>query len=87
MNKHVNFKFEYDEEGVYTRSDHYNFARKGIPIAFFFSGFHPDYHRPTDTMEKLNYEKLTNASKLGYLLVATTANRAGAFVKDVTGGG
>lgn len=87
VNKFVNFKFEYDEEGVYTRSDHYNFARKGIPIAFFFSGFHPDYHRPTDTMEKLNYEKLTNAAKLGYLLVATTANRAGAFAKDVSGGG
>ncbi|MCW5943025.1 MAG: M28 family peptidase [Fimbriimonadaceae bacterium] len=87
VNKFVNFKFEYDEEGVYTRSDHYNFARKGIPIAFFFSGFHPDYHRPTDTMEKLNYEKLTNASKLGYLLVATTANRASAFVKDVAASG
>ena len=42
---HIGFVFEYDQEGVYERSDHYNFARKGIPIAFFFTGFHKDYHR------------------------------------------
>ncbi|MBW7928849.1 MAG: M20/M25/M40 family metallo-hydrolase, partial [Fimbriimonadaceae bacterium] len=66
INEHVNFQFEYDEEGVYTRSDHYNFARKGVPIAFFFSGFHPDYHQPTDTPDKINYDKVLNASKLAY---------------------
>lgn len=87
INEHVNFQFEYDEEGVYTRSDHYNFARKGVPIAFFFSGFHPDYHQPTDTPDKINYDKVLNASKLAYLLVATTADREKMFDKDVSGGG
>ncbi len=87
INEHVNFQFEYDEEGVYTRSDHYNFARKGVPIAFFFSGLHPDYHQPTDTPDKINYTKLLNAAKLAYLLVSTTADREKMFDKDVSGGG
>jgi hypothetical protein len=39
-----------DPEGVYTRSDHYSYAAKGIPIAFFTTGLHPDYHRVTDTV-------------------------------------
>ncbi|MCA9323361.1 MAG: M28 family peptidase, partial [Planctomycetes bacterium] len=51
-NEHVGFEFEFDEESVWNRSDHYNFAKKGIPIVFVFSGFHPDYHKPTDTVDK-----------------------------------
>jgi Zn-dependent M28 family amino/carboxypeptidase len=74
-NRHVNFTFEYDEESVYTRSDHYSFARKGIPIAFFFSGFHPDYHQATDTVEKINFEKLANTAKLVYLTAFAVADR------------
>lgn len=80
-NKYVNFKFEYDEEGVYGRSDHINFARKGIPIAFLFSGFHPDYHQPGDTVDKINYDKATNASKLAYIAVSMSANRTEPFKK------
>jgi hypothetical protein len=81
-NKHVNFKFEYDEENVYTRSDHYMFAQKGIPIAFVFSGFHPDYHQPTDTPDKINYEKLANTAKLYYLAASMAANLGHALKKD-----
>jgi Zn-dependent M28 family amino/carboxypeptidase len=72
--KYVGFRFKYDAEDVYTRSDHYNFAKVGIPIAFLFDGFHPDYHRPTDTIEKIDWAKLTNAAKLYYLTGLTTAN-------------
>lgn len=89
QNKHIGFKFEYDEEDVYTRSDHYNFAAKGIPIAFIFSGFHPDYHRPTDTIEKINFDKIVNSAKLFYLTAWQAANRPVRFAKDVkppTGG-
>lgn len=86
MNKHIGFKFKYDSEDVYTRSDHYNFAAKGIPIAFLFDGFHPDYHRPTDTPDKINYEKLTNAAKLFFLCVDGAANREKPFAKDVPQG-
>lgn len=86
-NQFVNFKFKYDAEDVYTRSDHYNFAVKGIPIAFLFDGFHPDYHQPTDTIEKINFDKLTNAAKLFYLVALRSANRDAAFKKDVPQGG
>lgn len=83
-NKHVNLKFEYDEEGVYTRSDHYSFASKGVPAAFIFSGFHPDYHQPTDTVDKINFEKVLNASRLFYLVAFDAANRPEAYRREVT---
>jgi len=75
QNRYVGFTFEYDEEDVYTRSDHYMFARKGIPVAFFFSGFHPDYHRPTDTVDKINFEKLANHARLVFLVAHAAADR------------
>lgn len=86
LNQYVNFRFKYDSEDVYTRSDHYAFAAKGIPAAFLFCGFHPDYHQPTDTPDKINYEKVTNAAKLFYMTALQAANRDRAFTKDVTGG-
>src|SRR5438105_11660054 len=73
-NKHVNFRFKWEHEDVYTRSDHYMFAAKGIPIAFLFDGFHPDYHQPTDTVDKINFDKLSNAARLFYLVANDAAN-------------
>ena len=46
------------QERFYFRSDHYNFARKGVPILFFFNGVHEDYHQPSDTPDKIDYLKL-----------------------------
>ena len=66
-NKHVKLSFEFDEEGVFGRSDQANFYRKGTSVAFLFGGFHPDYHRPTDEPSKINYEKIAAAAKLYYL--------------------
>ena len=86
MNKHVGFTFEYDEEDVYSRSDHAMFARKGVPIAFVFSGFHPDYHRPTDTIEKINFDKIVNTSKLFYLVAASAADAPQKLRREVRGG-
>lgn len=74
-NEHIGFEFEYDEEDVYRRSDHYSFAAKGVPIAFVFSGFHKDYHRPTDTIDKINFEKIENTAKLIYLVAFEAADR------------
>ena len=85
MNKYVGFRFKYDAEDVYERSDHYNFAAKGIPIAFLFDGFHPDYHQPTDTIDKIDWNKLTNAARLYYLTLMKIANDPQAPVKDVKG--
>lgn len=85
VNKHVGFRFKYDAEDVYTRSDHYAFASRGVPVAFTFSGFHPDYHQPTDTIEKINFDKIANTARLFYLTASTAANMDERIKKD--GGG
>jgi hypothetical protein len=82
-NESIGWKFKYDAEDVYTRSDHYNFARKGIPIAFFFTGFHPDYHQPTDTVDKINFDKIANTAKLVYLTIHQLGDYKGMLPHDV----
>ena len=51
---------------MFYRSDHFNFARYGVPIAFFFTGFHADYHEPTDTVDKIEFDKLRRVTKYVY---------------------
>jgi Zn-dependent M28 family amino/carboxypeptidase len=58
----------------YFRSDHYNFARKGVPILFFFNGTHEDYHRPSDQVEKIDGEKSARIVKLLFYLGLDVAN-------------
>jgi len=58
------YNAEDDRNRYYYRSDHYNFARKGIPVIFYFNGEHKDYHKPTDTAEKINYKLLETRTKL-----------------------
>lgn len=72
-NKSVNFVFEYDEEGVFGRSDQANFYAQGTSVAFLFGGFHPDYHQPGDLPEKINYDKIASAAKLFYLTIFLAA--------------
>ena len=55
-----------DPEGVYTRSDHYSYAAKGIPIAFFTTGLHPDYHKVSDTVDKITFPKMARIAQLVY---------------------
>lgn len=62
------YNAEDDPNRYYYRSDHYNFAEKGIPSIFYFSGVHADYHRTTDTIEKINFEK---TAKIGQLIFHT----------------
>jgi hypothetical protein len=64
------------QENFYIRSDHYNFARKGVPILFFFNGTHPDYHRPSDTVDKIDAEKESRIVKLVFYLGLEVANAA-----------
>ncbi|MGN6392225.1 MAG: M20/M25/M40 family metallo-hydrolase [Gemmatimonadales bacterium] len=64
------------EERFYFRSDHYNFARKGIPILFFFNGVHPDYHRVTDSPDKIDSEKESRILRLVYYLGQAVGNAA-----------
>ncbi len=62
------------EERFYFRSDHYNFARKGVPILFFFNGVHADYHRVTDSPDKINSEKESRILRLLFYLGQDIAN-------------
>lgn len=72
-NRSIGFRFEYDQEGVFGRSDQANFYRAGIPVAFLFGGFHPDYHRTGDDIEKINYKKVASAARLFYLSIYKAA--------------
>ena len=73
-NKYVHFDFEYDEEGVFGRSDQANFFNKAhTSVAFLFGGFHPDYHRPTDQISKINFDKIAAAAKLYYTSIYLAA--------------
>lgn len=53
-----------DPNKFYYRSDHYNFIKNGIPAIFYFSGVHEDYHKPTDTVDKIEFEKMTEIARL-----------------------
>src|SRR5579883_883472 len=66
-----------DGRRIFYRSDHYNFARMGIPIAFFTLGLHPDYHRPTDTVEKIDYKEMQVVSKTVAAIAWTLGNQEG----------
>ena len=66
QNERAGFDLEYDQEGLFSRSDHANFARQGVPIAFFFTGLHRDYHQPSDTPDKIHYEKLLRVATYVY---------------------
>ena len=73
---------ENDPNRFYYRSDHYNFAKNNIPIIFYFNGTHEDYHRPSDTPDKINYEVLAKRTKLVFFTAWELANRAERVVVD-----
>lgn len=81
-NERAGFELEWDEEDVFFRSDHANFAKKGIPIAFFFTGFHKDYHQPSDTPDKINYEKLLRVATYVYDIGFELATQSGRPLVD-----
>lgn len=74
----LNFDYKYNDEShpsrLFYRSDHYNYARKGIPIIFFFTGLHKDYHRPTDTIEKIDFDKMTRITRTVFAIAWNVAN-------------
>jgi Zn-dependent M28 family amino/carboxypeptidase len=71
-----------DPNRFYYRSDHYNFAKHNIPIIFYFNGTHPDYHRPTDTPDKIEYELMEKRAQLVFVTAWEIANRSKAPVVD-----
>jgi hypothetical protein len=63
-----------DLESIYTRSDHYSYASKGVPIIFFTTGLHRDYHYVTDEVDKIEFGKLARVTALVYGTAARVAN-------------
>ena len=74
-----------DPEQVYYRSDHYSYASKGIPIIFFTTGLHPDYHANTDDVTKIEFPKLTRVTQLVYETALRVANLDHPPVRDNKG--
>ena len=64
-----------DPNQFYYRSDHYNFAKKGIPVIFYFSGTHKDYHKPTDDVDKINFDKVQKTARMVFYTAWEIANR------------
>jgi hypothetical protein len=73
-----------DPNRFYFRSDHYNFAEKGIPVIFYFNGTHADYHRPTDTPDKINYKLMAKRAQLVFFTAWEMANRDNMLKRDLT---
>jgi Zn-dependent M28 family amino/carboxypeptidase len=71
-----------DPNRFYYRSDHYNFAQKGIPVIFYFRGVHPDYHQPGDDVEKIEFNSLQKITKLIFHTTWELANRENRIVVD-----
>lgn len=80
----LNYKYDdpNDTERLYYRSDHYNFAKNGIPVIFYFDGIHEDYHKPTDTPDKIDYELLKKRTQLVFATAWELANREERIVVD-----
>jgi len=75
----LTYDYRYDDPAdpnrFFFRSDHYNYARHGIPIVFFFDGEHEDYHRPGDEVSKIDFQKMENVARTIYLTLWEVANR------------
>ena len=73
-----------DKNRIYYRSDHYNFARKGVPIIFYYDGMlQADYHKPTDTPDKINYILMAKRAQLVFHTAWEMANRESMLKRDI----
>lgn len=86
---YVNLELDYtfnddnDPNRFYYRSDHYNFAKHGIPVIFYFNGVHEDYHKITDTPEKIEYDLLAKRTQLIFHTAWELANRKDRIKVDI----
>lgn len=75
-NQYIGFDFRYEnEEVVRGRSDHAPFIQAGIPAYAMFSGFHPHYHTPRDTPDRINYDKIVKAARHNYITMILLGER------------
>ena len=86
--KYTNVELDYtyndenDPNRYYYRSDHYNFAKNNVPVIFYFNGTHDDYHQPSDTPDKIEYDLLENRTRLVFHTAWEVANRDKRIVSD-----
>jgi Zn-dependent M28 family amino/carboxypeptidase len=73
----LDFKYndKKDPNHFYERSDHYNFAKNGIPSVFLFNGVHEDYHKKTDEVSKIEFDALAKRTQLAFAMAWELANR------------
>tara|TARA_B100001109_G_scaffold255434_1_gene258421 strand:- start:12812 stop:14314 length:1503 start_codon:yes stop_codon:yes gene_type:complete len=74
FNLDYTFNDEKDPNRFYYRSDHYNFAKNNVPVIFYFSGVHEDYHKETDTVDKIDFDKTARIARLVFLTAWQLAN-------------
>lgn len=84
VNLELNYKYDdpNDKDRLYYRSDHYNFAKNGIPVIFYFDGIHEDYHKPSDTPDKIDYVSLKKRTQLVFATAWELANKKDRIVVD-----
>jgi Zn-dependent M28 family amino/carboxypeptidase len=86
---HLNLDYKFndrkDPNRFYYRSDHYNFAKYGIPVVFLFNGVHEDYHQATDEVSKIEFDALSKRTQLGFSIAWEIANREDRIVVDKDG--
>ncbi len=84
-NLDLDYRYNVDKEPLklYYRSDHYNFAKKNIPVIFYFTGLHADYHKPTDTIDKIDFEKTAAVAKLVFNTAWELSNRPERITIDI----
>ena len=86
---HLNLDYKYNDRNdpnrFYYRSDHYNFAKNGIPSVFFFNGTHDDYHQATDEVSKIEFDALVKRTQLAFATAWEIANRENRLVVDKDG--
>jgi hypothetical protein len=84
---HLDYEFNdpSDPEQVYTRSDHYSYASRGIPVIFFHNALHPDYHANTDEVSKIQFDKMSRIAELIYATGVRLGNLDHAPVRDRRG--
>ena len=73
-----------DSNRYYYRSDHYNFAKNGVPVIFYFNGTHADYHSPTDTVDKIKFDLMAKRLKLVFFTAWEMSNRNEMMTRDIT---
>jgi len=82
INLDYTFNDPKDPNRFYQRSDHYNFAKYGIPVIFYFSGVHEDYHKATDTPDKIDYDRIARIANLIFQTAVALGNMEETLIID-----